>query len=71
MLPKTTIWLVHATFADGQRHILRAYVEEKDARLHAERSTRQPWDDDAREPSLSPAEMLGIKAVTVETLAVW
>ncbi len=71
MLPKTTVWVVYAVFPDGERHLLKAYAEEKDARLHAERCTAQPWDDEAREHGLSAAEILGLKTVTVTPLPVW
>ena len=70
MLPKSTVWAVYATFLDGEQHLLIAYVDEKDARYHAERSTRQPEDEDGRS-LLSAAEMLGIKTVTVKPLPVW
>jgi len=68
-VPKTTIWLVYATFADGERHILMAYVEEKDARQHADKGIRQPYD--GRDVLMSAAETLGIKTVTVVPLPVW
>jgi hypothetical protein len=71
VLPKTTVWAVYATFANGEKHALVVYADEKDARHHAEKSTRQPWDDDAREYGSSAAETLGIKTVTVAPLSVW
>jgi hypothetical protein len=64
-----TVWTVNATFEDGTNQILIAYVEEKDARLAAERCSRQPYDD-VGNPLLSPAEMLWIKGVSVRPLMV-
>lgn len=71
MIPKSTIFAIYVTFPNGESHLLTAYVEEKDARLHAERCTRQPISEDGRDVLLSAAEMLGLKAVTVKPIPVW
>jgi hypothetical protein len=69
--PKCIVWLVLATFPDGQQHPLIAYAEEKDARLHAERATRQPMSDDGRDVLPSAAEIVGVKTLTVSPLCVF
>jgi hypothetical protein len=68
--PKTTVWAVYATFADGQRHILIAFVEAADAHQHVAKCLRQPYDEDGR-PLLSAAEILGIQGLAVAGLPVW
>ncbi len=69
--PKYIVWLVLATFPAGQQHPLTAYAEEKDARLHAARGTRQPMSDDGRDVLPSAAEIVGITTLTVSPLRVF
>ena len=69
--PKSLVWTVLAIFPDGQQHLLTAYAEEKDARLHAARATHQPMSDDGRDVLASAAEIVGIKTLIVLPLRVF
>lgn len=69
--PKSLIWAVFATFPNGERHLLTAFAEEKDARLHVERATHQPMSDDGRDVLLSAAEVVGIKGLSISPLRVY
>ena len=69
--PKSLVWAVFAIFPDGDRHLLIAFAEERDARYHVEKCTRQPYSEDGWDVLLSAAEMLGIKTLSVSPLRVY
>lgn len=69
--PKSLVWAVFAIFPDGDRHLLIAFAEEKDARYHAEKCTRQPYSEDGRDVLQSASEMLGIKGLSVSPIRVY
>lgn len=65
------VWAVFATFPDGERHLLKAFAKERDARLHLERATYHPMSDDGRDVLLSAIEVVGIRGLSISPIRVY
>ena len=62
------IYLVWAVMPAGERTVLQAFADRRDADLYMRRLTRVDWEDAG--PTLSPVEIFGMAGVWIDTLPV-
>jgi hypothetical protein len=67
---RQTVWIVYATLESGERFALAAYAKRDDGDEHIRRCRKPIHDDGRGTVGQSPAEVLGIVALTVSPLEV-